>query len=364
MAEVHWSRPISKEPGNYLAWPTVARTAAGELLVVFSGDREQHVCPYGKTELIRSSDQGESWSEPTIINNTPLDDRDAGLIQLSSGDLVMSSFTVATIDQLHSYRTMLRDGSPSARWSGAEVDAWERHCGKVLAETRERWLGAWTRRSVDGGRSWEPHVDSLVSAPHGPRPTSDGRLVYVGTASVEGLGVVQCVESADDARSWRPVGTVLWLDDYVDEGLAFHEPHVIDFPGGDLLCLMRSDNSRNGLYACRSADGGVNWSLPEATGMIGYDNPPFLTGLADGRLLCTYGRRLEPFGERACLSEDEGRTWQVADEIVLCDAPDTDMGYPATAEISPGELLTVYYQRDRPGEKVCIHATRWSLAGS
>ena len=31
--------------------------------------------------------------------------------------------------------------------------------------------------------------------------------------------------------------------------------------------------------------------------------------------------------------------------------------------MSPGELLTVYYQVDRPGEKVSINATRWSLAG-
>ena len=35
--------------------------------------------------------------------------------------------------------------------------------------------------------------------------------------------------------------------------------------------------------------------------------------------------------------------------------------YSATAELSPGELLTVYYQQEQPGEKVCIQATRWSL---
>ena len=83
----------------------------------------------------------------------------------------------------------------------------------------------------------------------------------------------------------------------------------------------------------------------------------------DDRLLCTYGRRAEPFGCRACVSEDGGRTWPMDQEIILRDdAPNTDMGYPATAEIEPGELLTVYYQIDQPGEKVSIQATRWSLA--
>ena len=59
MANIHWSRSICKEPGNYLAWPTVIYTAEGELLVVFSGNRDEHVCPFGKTELIRSSDSGK-----------------------------------------------------------------------------------------------------------------------------------------------------------------------------------------------------------------------------------------------------------------------------------------------------------------
>ena len=42
------------------------------------------------------------------------------------------------------------------------------------------------------------------------------------------------------------------------------------------------------------------------------------------------------------------------------DSPNDDLGYPATVEIDPGELLSVYYQIDQPGEKVSINATRWS----
>ena len=64
----------------YIGWPSVAKTADGELLAVISGDREEHVCPWGKTEMIRSSDDGETWTKPVIINNTPLDDRDPGLL--------------------------------------------------------------------------------------------------------------------------------------------------------------------------------------------------------------------------------------------------------------------------------------------
>ena len=70
----------------------------------------------------------------------------------------------------------------------------------------------------------------------------------------------------------------------------------------------------------------------------------------------------EPFGERACLSRDGGVTWDIENEIVLRDdAPNGDLGYPATVEIEPGELLTIYYQVENEGEKTCMMATRWSL---
>ncbi|HWZ34774.1 MAG TPA: hypothetical protein VNW51_01370, partial [Mucilaginibacter sp.] len=34
------------EPNRYLGWPTILKTNAGRLFVVFSGDRDSHVCPY------------------------------------------------------------------------------------------------------------------------------------------------------------------------------------------------------------------------------------------------------------------------------------------------------------------------------
>ena len=60
---------------------------------MFSGRRESHWCPYGVNEIIRSTDDGETWSEPEIINNTPLDDRDTGLLVTRSGVVIMSWFT-------------------------------------------------------------------------------------------------------------------------------------------------------------------------------------------------------------------------------------------------------------------------------
>jgi hypothetical protein len=65
-------------------------------------------------------------------------------------------------------------------------------------------------------------------------------------------------------------------------------------------------------------------------------------------------------------SHDGGETWDIANEIILRDdGPNHDLGYPASIELAPGELLTVYYQIARyigpAAEKPSLIATRWSL---
>ena len=85
---------------------------------------------------------------------------------------------------------------------------------------------------------------------------------------------------------------------------------------------------------------------PFATPLWGH--PPSLALLSDGRVLCTYGYRRPPYGQRACLSND-GVHWDLQDELVLRDdAPNADLGYPASIELEPGTILTVYYQPDVP----------------
>ncbi len=93
-----WTRVICKQPGRYIGWPTITRTRAGELLAVFSGDREEHICPWGKTHLVRSSDDGDTWSAPEIIRDSPLDDRDAGIIETARGTLLVSWFSATSFE--------------------------------------------------------------------------------------------------------------------------------------------------------------------------------------------------------------------------------------------------------------------------
>src|SRR5438876_6469616 len=84
---------ISQQREFYHGWATLAQRKNGELLVVYSGGREAHVCPFGRVELIRSSDGGRTWSWPEVILDTPIDDRDAGVLETSAGSLLVTTFT-------------------------------------------------------------------------------------------------------------------------------------------------------------------------------------------------------------------------------------------------------------------------------
>ena len=77
---------------GYNGWASVCRDENGVLYAVASGMRVQHVDPFGKTILCISKDGGKSWTRPMIINDTMLDDRDAGILYMGNGRLLVSWF--------------------------------------------------------------------------------------------------------------------------------------------------------------------------------------------------------------------------------------------------------------------------------
>lgn len=340
---------ICKQPGRYIGWPTVGRRADGELLVVFSGDRDQHVCPYGKTQIVRSSDNGKTWTETETINNCVIDDRDAGILVCKSGTIVISWFTSLAFET-YDCRKMYGDEM---------VDAWKPHIAKITDEDRKKQLGHWVRRSTDGGKTWLPKQKIEGTAPHGPLQLEEGRLIFLGNTTVDGKRAVVAEESTDDGATWKVIGRV----SFPDYGNAYWgEPHLAETTKGRLVAHFRHNKGahRGYLFQSESEDGGHTWTLAHKLPIWGF--PPHLIRLRDGRLLTTYGHRKKPYGQRACLSDDGGRTWNVDKEIILRDdASNGDLGYPSTVELDGGQMLTVYYQSTKRGEKTCLMATRWRL---
>ena len=56
--------------------------------------------------------------------------------------------------------------------------------------------------------------------------------------------------------------------------------------------------------------------------------------------------------------------WQagiLSTDTMLCKAPNADLGYPASAQLDDGTIITVYYQCPQAGQKTVIMTTRWGL---
>ncbi len=334
------------EANRYVGWPTITQTKTGELIVVYSGDRDAHVCPWGKTQIIRSQDLGKTWSEPVTITSTPLDDRDAGIIQSHAGTLVVSWFTSLAFTE--------------AAYGGA-VQRYVRHAEKITPEIRKQWLGNWIRRSEDGGVTWQEPIRTVSSAPHGPIVLRNGKLLYVGTGQWQEQRTSTVEESSDDGRSWEVMATIPFVSGTPD--IRLEEPHVVELASGKLLAMFRyepRDRSQCFLQQAESEDGGRTWTAVHSSGIWGY--PPHLIQLSNGWVLAVYGYRREPYGQRGCLSRDEGRSWDLEHEIILADtAPNPDLGYPSSVQLADGSILTVYYQVEKPGEMTCLMSTHWRL---
>lgn len=355
--EILWTRVIAQEEGRQCSWPSVAKAADGSLVAVFSGDRAAHVCPFGKVQMVKSEDDGETWSTPRTIGKTKLDDRDAGIVTLPDGRLFVTWFNSVA------YRKY-------AQW--LEFDR-----STTDAERRANWgyYGIW---SSDNGKTWtapEKLVTLRSQTPHGPILLKDGTLMQFGRRFDDSLKrmfmpgwykehtTIMVERSTDGGRTWSTRCEA--IADATGENERYkhwmHEPHVAEFPNGELVALVRCDRAKDVLMRqTRSTDGGRTWTPMTSSPLSGL--PPHLLVLKDGRLLATYGRRTPThggFGEYIAVSRDVGHTW--AFEAKLSGAKNSDLGYPATIELDKGILLTVYYQQPPTGGKPSIMATKWRL---
>ncbi|MBN2291255.1 MAG: exo-alpha-sialidase [Pirellulales bacterium] len=335
---------VSKEARRYCGWPSIAKLPNGSLAVVYSGDRDWHVCPWGKMKIVFSNNNGLDWSDNKTVTNTPLDDRDAGILVTDKGTILISWFT------------SLEFTKRKSKFYEKRYTQYAQHAGKLNTEIRQEWKGAWIRRSEDNGRSWSSPIKVPFVTPHGPIQLKNGRILLVTGAGV--------LESQDDGQSWKMIAEFS-----VKKNGKLSEVHAVELEDGKIIAMSRAPY----LKQFESLDGGYTWSLPVETKISGY--PPHLIRLKNGWLVVVYGRRNSlPNGQFACISRDGGKTWDVEHEITLSIAdkhrgtqeelgypPNWDLGYPCSVLLEDDTIWTVYYQVDKPGEWPCIIGTHWKL---
>lgn len=353
------TRVFSSPPEYYYGWPTIAKRG-DELLVVASGGREGHVCPFGRVDLFRSKDNGKTWTWPQTLYDSPIDDRDAGICVTDKGTILVTTFTsLAYVGLLEEEINFRAEGKPRLDiWSDGRYEKWMAVHRRLTPEQRAKEVGCWMLRSTDGGVTWSERYSTPFNSPHGPIQLSDGRQLYMGTELWTQEHRCGASISEDDGQTWRVAGIIPTREG--DVCSAYYELHAAEASDGTIVAHIRNGNKNNGDENLQtvSKDGGETWSTPRSIGVWGI--PAFLNRLQDGRLLMTYGYRRAPLGVQARVSDDCGETW--SDPLVLYgDATSGDLGYPATVQLDDGSLFTIWYEKMQGSWFARLRCKRWKL---
>lgn len=301
--------------GAYQAFPDLCRLTNGDLLCVFYAGYGHVSLPSpswprgGRICLVRSGDEGRTWTAPRVLFDGPSDDRDPHIAQMRDGSLLCSFFT---------YRP--QTNGPT-------------RCDTCLVA------------STDGGRTWtaEPRVVAAGWPGSAPvRELPDGTRV-LGVYREEGASAYGgIIRSTDSGHTWcAPIpigqGSGVRLDAETD---------FVPLRDGSLLAALRGD--RVNLHFATSRDAGLTWSPVKDSGFPGHC--PHFTRLRTGEILLSH--RLPKTALH--VSRDDGVTWQGPYAI-----DDTIGAYPSTVELRDGSVLVVYYEE---GEHSAIRARRFKLA--
>ena len=340
------NRIICQNPNsmfNFFGWPTVGRLPDGTLAMVCSGFRLGHICPWGKGVICYSRDEGKTWTKPAVVIDTPEDDRDCGIISFG-GKVMMTSFncgfTTETCKEWYDddhYKMPLSSGYLS------QLD---------LEEVDKQFYGPVFKLSDDGYEFGELQ-HGKVQTPHGPCLMPDGKLFFAGNEFGENCWIpgVACY-TYDTESQFTYVSTIQDPTGTVE----YNEPHAIVLEDRILVHIRAEENFQ--ILQSESFDGGKTFTVPHK--LIDHGSPPHLMRHSSGVLVCSYGYRKKPYGQRVMLSYDNGETWET-DYILRDDGHDGDLGYPATVELKDGSLLTVYYQKPDGLDNAVIMQSIWRL---
>ena len=365
--EIVMHNPDSRH--NYFAWPTATRLQNGKIAVVASGYRLKHVCPFGKTVISYSEDDGKTYTAPAPVFDTPLDDRDGGIMTFGDKGVIVTAFNNnRELQNIYLKSEWLRNASSWIK-DMEQIDAYtQAYLNTITDEDEEKYLGSLYRVSNDCGVTFGPIYKCPVSSPHGPCELPDGTILYVGTlfeyAAKKPENVVEAYAITADGKSeFRGRIEPIFSD---DKRLMSYEPHAFALKDGTVICHIRVEyhdypNKKHMFttYQSVSKDGGRTWTKPEALlGTLG-GAPAHIMQHSSGALISVYGYRERPCGIKVMISFDEGKTWDIDHELATMG--NFDIGYPSTVELNDGSLLTVFYARPDLDGPAIIMQQKWNF---
>jgi hypothetical protein len=311
---------------NVCAWPNLTVLNDGNIIATIF-NQPSHGGGEGDVECWASSD-GHFWEKRgTPTHHTPGTNRmnvAAGLA--NNGDLIVIA-------------------------SGWELKK-DQNSGSV---SLVRILRPWVSRSHNGGRKWKVNKNCFPVAASGMSEYipfgdiasgQDGslRVLAYAQSADKAINVLSMFRSGDDGKSWELMSVI---SDGKGE-TAFcggHNETAFFYVGnGHWIAAARRWKEGAAIDLFRSKDDGISWKL-ETQITAHRQHPGHIMKLNDNTLLLTYGNRIkENYGVAVKMSKDNGVSWG-EEHRVVDDFHPIDGGYPASVQLSDGNILTAYYAR-------------------
>jgi hypothetical protein len=320
-------------------FPVAQRLKDGRIAVVFRGPGN-HLGLDGRLDMAFSSDDGATWTKPSVVVDSPVDDRNPAFGQAADGTLVVAFFRTATYDEAGKYDPKL-----------------------------EKPRNTWVTRSSDGGATWSAPAEIDVAdigwgSPYGRMVTlPDGSMLM----AVYGLEVRPPGEkrtgdrnhsyvyrSTDAGQSWTRLAEI------GDGKIQLNETALLRLSDGKILAAIRARATDT--WLSESSDDARTWSPVQKLTPANV-HPSDLCELKDGRVLLAVGNRAGPFGVLAMVSEAAGQfDWEERFEL-MNDAIKGDCGYPSSVVLADGRVATMYYAARTSGHPDAGEVGRALAAG-
>lgn len=212
---------------------------------------------------------------------------------------------------------------------------------------------AWMKRSHDGGWTWpKSEIEFQRFTPHlcvygDPILTRSGAFIQPmwGRFDMEKEPTYVsslAARTTDGGDSWS-IHRIA-----ISPKFDLNETSITQAPNGDIIAVMRTTGQRE-LWTAVSHDDGVTWSKPWDSGMRG--STPAVVTTEDGLLAAVYCRRagdsggggFRKTGVMACVSRDNGQTWDTDHQVMIHDGGTRFVdGYPKAEALPDGSVYAVY----------------------